>query len=131
MEKKYIDRDLAAAMLENELPASEDRADAVAMILAFPAADVEKVRHGRIIMTGRRYPYCSECDVDLEHTNYRWCPWCGARMDGNTAEDDGADEEAFELEFEVEPDDDHPDGEMLDMQAEEMWDAEMERGWGE
>lgn len=50
-------------------------------IARFPKAEVEEVRHGKIIKTGRVYPYCSECDANLQSESYRYCPWCGAKMD--------------------------------------------------
>ena len=62
-------------------------------ILAIPAADVVPVRHGRWIKVDDGIYYkmeCSECgerplrnrwvdDYDLS----RYCPNCGARMDGD------------------------------------------------
>ena len=45
------------------------------------AADVEEVRHGKIVETGRRYPYCSVCNTSLERSYFRYCPYCGAKMD--------------------------------------------------
>ena len=35
----------------------------------------------KIIKTGRRYPYCSECNANLERPYYRFCPWCGANFE--------------------------------------------------
>ena len=58
----------------------------LALIDETPAADVEEVRRGEIIKTGRIYPYCSECDCNLDSTNYRRCPWCGAKFDGKKGE---------------------------------------------
>ena len=56
-----------------------------------PAADVAPVRRGRWERPNgrpRSYMYqCSECreiSFYLKHENckYRFCPWCGTRMDG-------------------------------------------------
>ena len=59
-----------------------------------PAADVVPVRHGRWIMRGGKL-HCSNCDslaplkrgwedgcTTYEYTASRWCPDCGAMMDG-------------------------------------------------
>ena len=58
----------------------------------FPAADVQPIRHGRWT-----YPYkdkdinqCSECrsyvqdKISNVHEMFAYCPFCGARMDGDT-----------------------------------------------
>lgn len=52
---------------------------------SLPPADVVKVKHGEIIKTGRRYPYCSECKCNVSDGFYR-CPWCGAKFDGKENE---------------------------------------------
>ena len=49
-------------------------------------ADVAPVRHGKWLY-GDYYDIgdvCSECDWDSEmtHPSYRYCPNCGAKMDG-------------------------------------------------
>lgn len=61
-----------------------------------PSADVQPMKHG----TWRKaeqcydtYVECSECGLNLEMSNYvesewrellKYCPYCGARMDGDT-----------------------------------------------
>lgn len=59
-----------------------------------PAADVQEVRHGKWIDTEPKYDYenhcaahyqCSECGrrTGIKQTRtYKYCPRCGARMDG-------------------------------------------------
>lgn len=64
-----------------------------------PAADVAPVRHGRWVDTepnkrdcdyrknGMAY-YCSCClhrAGKEKHKTYKYCPWCGAKMDGGRA----------------------------------------------
>ena len=66
-------------------------ADAITMngvkiLNQFPAADVEPVKHGRWVC-GDYYDVgdvCSECDWDSQMIcpSYRYCPNCGAKMDG-------------------------------------------------
>lgn len=71
-------------------------------IMAVPAADVAEVRHGRWVHgreVGREYLgdclvgifydrwTCSECgyiidDHEYSRINYKFCPNCGAKMDG-------------------------------------------------
>lgn len=87
MEKKYIDveafnKKIGRTTLIDCISPPPSTVQILNILADFPAADVQEVKHGGIIMTGRKYPYCSECDGDLEHTNYRWCPWCDAKMDG-------------------------------------------------
>ena len=67
-------------------------ADAITMngvkiLNQFPSADVEPVKHGRWVC-GDYYDVgdvCSECDWDSQMIcpSYRYCPNCGAKMDGD------------------------------------------------
>lgn len=71
----------------------------VQMIHRQPAADVAPVVHGRwlewfpgdcaLIMTGEEMLYrCSCCDVKYSDVEgYKYCPNCGARMDGERRSD--------------------------------------------
>ena len=52
-----------------------------------PAMDAELVRHGHIeIKVINPYDgedcYCSECRHWSLRPDYKWCPYCGAKMDG-------------------------------------------------
>ena len=60
---------------------NKEKTTVLSFLIQLPTADVEEVRHGEIIKTGRRYPYCSVCNANLESAGYRRCPWCGAKMD--------------------------------------------------
>lgn len=85
MAKEYIEREAAVAFLEN-MAASKYLIQCFESKEKFPAADVVEVRHGYwiehangIIIT------CSECNngeylKDKRHLKY--CPNCGAKMDG-------------------------------------------------
>ena len=60
--------------------------DARETLSNFTAADVATVRHGRWVC-GDYYDVgdvCSECDWDSQMIcpSYRYCPNCGAKMDG-------------------------------------------------
>ena len=64
--------------------------EAVTRVENFPAADVAPVQHGKWLY-GDYYDIgdvCSECDWDskMTHPSYRYCPNCGARMDGGEDE---------------------------------------------
>lgn len=49
-----------------------------------PSADVVKVKHGRWIKQDETFLnfQCSACGVRNHHTQWDYCPCCGAKMDG-------------------------------------------------
>ena len=75
--KEYIERDSAAAFAYNcgAVYISNRLSDKN----AFPAADVEPVRHGRWIQ-GNGYVECSECNT-IGSPHWKCCPVCTAMMD--------------------------------------------------
>lgn len=94
---KYIDAATAAEKISDELniPLS-DLCDILAEI---PSEDVQPVKHGKWIFQNRndedgRYIYhCSECDFEVRvfscnflswKMHEKYCPGCGARMDGDS-----------------------------------------------
>ena len=63
---------------------------AVDIVRDFPADDVAPVRHGRWLKHGYSCP-CSNCGYDLGYSGtpmeltlafFKYCPNCGAKMDG-------------------------------------------------
>ena len=55
----------------------------------FPAADVEEVRHGEWVKSGRlegkvvmKCSVCSQGITSMFAPEYHYCPNCGAKMDG-------------------------------------------------
>ena len=60
--------------------------EAVTRVENFPDADVAPVRHGKWLYADYYDigDVCSECDWDSKmiHPSYRYCPNCGAKMDG-------------------------------------------------
>ena len=62
--------------------------DAINNIKAAPTVDAEPVRHGEWVQKKHRifglpYDYiCSVCGCDYALAEYKYCPSCGARMDG-------------------------------------------------
>ena len=59
-----------------------------------PAADVAPVVHGHFVHDGPRFAHgvdwwhCSNCGrlASGVETRFDYCPWCGARMDGDERE---------------------------------------------
>lgn len=55
-----------------------------------PTADVKELRHGE--WESFEIPHmmrCSECgvsDLDIHRTKFTFCPYCGAKMDGERSE---------------------------------------------
>ena len=75
--KEYIERDSAAAFAYNcgAVYVSNRLSDKI----AFPAADVVPIRHGRWIQ-GNGYVECSECNT-IGSPHWKCCPVCTAMMD--------------------------------------------------
>lgn len=48
------------------------------------AADVQRIKHGTWVGNGPKY-YCSSCD-ELSGGTFRYCPHCGAKMDGRDSD---------------------------------------------
>lgn len=103
MDKKFIDAEMLISELEAAcMPIFEkgisgdwgDENSIADIINAQPAVDVQEVRHGKWIDTEPKYDYenhcaahyqCSECGrrTGIKQTRtYKYCPRCGARMDG-------------------------------------------------
>ncbi len=58
------------------------------MIVQFPTIDAEPVRHGRWIAQDNTYTryMCSECESKNHGGHEKYCPNCGAKMDGENDE---------------------------------------------
>lgn len=87
---EYIEREASLKAILNLPPKMDEqgygwlgRRGVWQMLLDFPAADVQPVRHGRWIdepIKGIRY-HCSICFGRFDYT-WHYCPNCGAKMDG-------------------------------------------------
>lgn len=70
---------------------------AIRIIKSFPTADLQKVTHAHWIIIEYEYFTCSACgesyfngmdshkmaeDYLKNNGAYKYCPWCGAKMDG-------------------------------------------------
>ena len=66
----------------------------VRRLLSIPAADVAPIVHGHFVHDGPRFAHgvdwwhCSNCGrlASGVETRFDYCPWCGARMDGELNE---------------------------------------------
>ena len=85
---EYIERDYAVdAVLDvycdtPDIDLSCEKFEAA--IRKIQAADVAQVRHGRWlpqVVLGQKAWDCSECKT-LGSPHWKWCPVCGAKMDG-------------------------------------------------
>ena len=54
-----------------------------------PTADVVEVRHGEWKKVYEKYPryVCTSCNHLYNNKEYKYCPNCGAKMDGERSED--------------------------------------------
>ena len=84
---EYIEREAAIRSVLNDSPeqVGYSREDAADCIRYLDAADVAPVRHGRWlpqVVLGQKAWDCSECKT-LGSPHWKWCPVCGAKMDGD------------------------------------------------
>ena len=98
---EYIERESAIRALLNDAPeqVGYSREDAADCIRYIDAADVAPVRHGRwvdrivdeneVIQPWMKRYYCSECLEGGNQSWFKFCPNCGAKMDGG--DNDAAD----------------------------------------
>ena len=91
---EYIERDAAIRDLLNDSPeqVGYSREDAADCIRYMDAADVATVRHAKVIDKiyddhevikpwDYKY-YCSACKIPMRESWFKYCPNCGAKMDG-------------------------------------------------
>jgi len=84
----------------SESPCEPSDCFAREVIKTFPAADVAPVRHGRwvdrivdeneVIQPWMKRYYCSECLEGGNQSWFKFCPNCGAKMDGGDGNSDMA-----------------------------------------
>ena len=81
-EKEYIEREALVEHLKKE----ECDCEWLWTILCVPAANVAPVRHGCWVETIHKGYKCSSCNclssLFDENLKSEYCPWCGAKMDG-------------------------------------------------
>ena len=85
---EYIERN----KLLHKIRWASDPEDCVMIAKRMPAADVAPVRYGRwvdrivdeneVIQPWMKRYYCSECLDGVNQSWFKFCPNCGARMDG-------------------------------------------------
>lgn len=86
--REYITRSSALQAVGDVHPLDYNAQGIVERIKAIPAADVAPVRHGKWERTeGNPYPSCSECGIEsLSRADRPYCQFCGAKMDGKSAD---------------------------------------------
>ncbi len=82
---RYIDSD----KLKEKKIYSEERHEYIIPIAELdwaPIADVQEVRHAQWYdAMPKVFRACSFCG-GAGHSHYKFCPWCGAKMDGGESE---------------------------------------------
>jgi rubrerythrin len=75
----------------DEFPYTYTNAVKVETILKAPTADVVEVRHGEWTKSSpyNRFMNCSVCGFGQDHTTFKYCPNCGAKMDGERKQENG------------------------------------------
>lgn len=90
---EYIEREAVEKFIMDGLNNSDvyerfghDAIKIITEVHYMPAADVAPVQHGKWLYDDYYDigDVCSECDWDskMTHPSYRYCPNCGAKMDG-------------------------------------------------
>ena len=89
---EYIDRNaLIEHMKKDPLFDLVEQYGITGVIESFPVADVQPVKHGRWIDKNPQDKYdprciCSVCgSVEFPLSRHKYCPNCGAKMDGGDA----------------------------------------------
>lgn len=89
--KEYIDRDAARDLMERALEDDWEIQYANDRLRDIPAADVVEVRHGRWIDSEEdgHLSICGVCNYPVDRFyKTKYCPNCGAKMDGGADDDD-------------------------------------------
>lgn len=103
----YVERDKAIAYVEEQYRLFKDDEGKQAIVegcveaLKFtPTVDVVEVVHGEWVLIVERSDYleppscdtakCSICGrkIDVSETGFKYCPYCGAKMDGGKEKND-------------------------------------------
>lgn len=83
---RYIDADaLLNAINQNTAEAHNERcAQILEAILYTPTADVVEVKHGKWKQAYNSFPkyVCTNCNHLFNNKSFKYCPNCGAKMDG-------------------------------------------------
>ena len=92
IERKALDKALTSAAVNDKDKNRRTWAKAICILHDLPAADVAPVVHGHFVHDGPRFSggvdwwHCSNCGMLASgvETRFDYCPWCGARMDGDS-----------------------------------------------
>ena len=91
IEREALDKALTVAAANDKDKNRRTWAKAICVLHDLPAADVALVVHGHFVHDGPRFAHsvdwwhCSNCGrlASGVETRFDYCPWCGARMDGD------------------------------------------------
>lgn len=90
---RYIEREALKRAIRKVFHDLGMRIDINSVINIQPTADVVEVKHGEWIKFDEGDCYCSNCGIALEDwvqgIFYKFCPYCGARMDERREDDKG------------------------------------------
>lgn len=78
---RYIDADELLTRLPEDLPY---KASVKRVLMQVPTADVVEVKHGEWKKVYEKYPryVCTSCNRLYNNKGYKYCPNCGAKMNG-------------------------------------------------
>ena len=89
MSDEYIKKEDALKAVDDIVCDADDAERTCDRIIDLPSADVAPVRRGRWECGEENSWWCSVCDEEFyledgtpQENGYRFCPNCGARMDG-------------------------------------------------
>lgn len=84
----YIKRQDALDAVLFALAGTGVQSKAIYAIKDVPTAGVEEVRHGEWEKVSEKYPRykCTYCNHLYNNKEYKYCPNCGARIDGERSE---------------------------------------------
>ena len=95
--ERYFSEQTLLDMRDKDMNHVYDLTDLEEYLAGVPTADVQEIRHGRWInesrnMYGLISAQCSVCVLFsgtwLRNAPYKYCPHCGAKMDGGEKQDD-------------------------------------------
>ena len=84
---EYIDKEDLYQYLDNEVEwnTNQDRLLTLEVVSEFDSADVAPVKHGKWIHNDEWWEFiCTSCYRGIGNIKkYKYCPYCGAKMDGD------------------------------------------------
>ena len=85
IDRESLDKALTIAAANDKEKNRRTWAKAICVLHDAPAVDAAPVVHGALVNNGIHGSVlcrCSECHYDAAAYSFRYCPMCGAKMDG-------------------------------------------------